>query len=192
MASEITVQTIRGPASGANANKILIPAGQTLDASNGFVPPAGSVIQVVSSVKTDSQSTTSTSYVDVTGLSVSITPTSASSKILVQVCINDVSQSAGALVAFNLLRDSTTVTSNTTGGLTDTYDAWFGAGGSTAETSRQRGSGSLSVLDTPSSTSSLTYKVQMRVNTDTGWINRWALNTDLAAVSSITLMEIAG
>jgi len=161
-------------------------------AASGAWAPAGTVLQVVSAIKTDGQSTTSTSYVDVTGLSVAITPTSASSKILVQVCINDASQSAGALVAFNLLRDSTTVTSNTGGGLTDTYDAWFGAGGSTAETSRQKTSGSLSVLDTPSSTSSLTYKVQMRVNSDTGWINRWANNADLAAVSSITLMEIAG
>ena len=175
----------------AYVNQILPKDGSQVSIPN-FAPIAGSVLQVVSAVKTDAQSTTSTAYVDVTGLSVAITPTSASSKILVQVCINDPSQSAGALVAFNLLRDSTTVTSNTSGGLTDTYNAWFGAGGSTAETSRQRGSGSLSVLDTPSSTSSLTYKVQMRVNSDTGWINRWANNADLAAVSSITLMEIAG
>lgn len=52
MASELIVQTLRGPASGANANKIIVPSGQTLDASAGFVPPAGAVVQVATSNKT--------------------------------------------------------------------------------------------------------------------------------------------
>lgn len=47
MASEIEVQTLKGPSGGANANKVLIPSGHTLDARNGFVAPAGSVIQSV-------------------------------------------------------------------------------------------------------------------------------------------------
>jgi hypothetical protein len=46
MASELTVQTLRGPTSGANANTILIPSGQLLDASAGFVAPAGHMIQI--------------------------------------------------------------------------------------------------------------------------------------------------
>ena len=46
MASELTVQTLRGPTSGANANTILIPSGQVLDASAGFVAPAGHMIQI--------------------------------------------------------------------------------------------------------------------------------------------------
>jgi len=50
MASEITVQTIKGPTSGANANKVIIPSGQTLDASNGFVAPSGHVIGVAHAV----------------------------------------------------------------------------------------------------------------------------------------------
>jgi len=37
MASELTVQTLRGPTSGANANKVLIPSGHTLDASGGTI-----------------------------------------------------------------------------------------------------------------------------------------------------------
>ena len=48
MAGTLTVQNIECPSSGANANKIIIPSGQTLDASEGFVPPAGHVVQVVS------------------------------------------------------------------------------------------------------------------------------------------------
>jgi hypothetical protein len=53
-------------------------------AASGAWAPAGAVIQVVNAISTTQVSTTSTSYVD-TGLTASITPTSASSKILVIV-----------------------------------------------------------------------------------------------------------
>ena len=49
MASELIVQTLKGPTSGANANKVIIPSGQTLDASSATVtvtPTAGQVVQV--------------------------------------------------------------------------------------------------------------------------------------------------
>jgi hypothetical protein len=56
-------------------------------ATSGTLPkarlPAGSVLQVVSTEKVDTFSTTSGSFVDVTGLSVSITPTSATSNVFV-------------------------------------------------------------------------------------------------------------
>jgi hypothetical protein len=44
---------------------------------------AGAVLQVISTTKTDTFSVTNSDFVDVTGLSVTITPTSATSKILV-------------------------------------------------------------------------------------------------------------
>ena len=48
MASDLTVQTIRGPGSGANANKVIIASGQTLDASAASInPPTGSVVQKI-------------------------------------------------------------------------------------------------------------------------------------------------
>ena len=59
---------------------------------------SGSVIQVASTSKTDPFSTSSTSFVDVTGLSVSITPTSTSSKILV---LGYVHTSVSGDIAFN-------------------------------------------------------------------------------------------
>ena len=46
MAGTLTVQNLQGPSSGANANKIIVPSGQTLDASNGsFTPSADQVVQ---------------------------------------------------------------------------------------------------------------------------------------------------
>ena len=49
------------------------------------IPAGGKILQVLQTVKTDTFTTTSTSFVDVTGLSVSITPATTSSKILILV-----------------------------------------------------------------------------------------------------------
>ena len=59
----------------------------TID-SNGKALMPGHVVQVVQGEKAGTHTSTSTSYVDITGLSASITPTSTSSKILVQWSVN--------------------------------------------------------------------------------------------------------
>jgi hypothetical protein len=148
------------------------------------------VIQVVNSVLTSSFSTTSTSYVN-TGLSASITPQSTTSKILVLVSLNGLGQSAGYIGVFNLLRNGSTVVNNTGGGETQTFAGWVGAGG--INNNRMMDSATISYLDSPSSTSSLTYSVQMRQDAGgTGTLNSWQINSDAGAVSTITLMEISG
>jgi len=63
MASEIIVQTIKGPTSGANANKVIIPSGQTLDASAAtVVPSSGNVVQVVTQTDNSSASWTGSAW----------------------------------------------------------------------------------------------------------------------------------
>ena len=84
MASELIVQTIQGPSSGANANKVLIPSGHTLDVSGGtLVPNAGAVVQHVTSdiTATASISTSTTSWFDLT--TVNITPRFNNSVMLI-------------------------------------------------------------------------------------------------------------
>ena len=98
--SKIIVIDLAGPAS--SSNKIFIASGSELDIANssgtinlavdaGDIASgtlanarlaAGTIIQVKYASKTDTQLITSTSYADITDLSVSITPTSTSSKIL--------------------------------------------------------------------------------------------------------------
>jgi len=155
----------------------------------------GKVLQVKQSTKTDCFSTSSTSMVDITGFSVSITPSSSSSKILVMVHVGILSNSSGSGSLVNLLRDSTNLISNTSGGSADTYNAWnaAGGGGMTNNDRKYNASPSISYLDSPSSTSSLTYKCQLSVNNGStyGYLNQWSLNTDHAAVSTITVMEIS-
>ena len=155
---------------------------------SGIVLPAGSVLQVINSVKADTQSTASTSYVDVTSLTVTITPTSATSKILVRANVNNVSDSAGYGVYINLLRGSTTLTYNTAGGSATTYTSWATGGGGDSRVTR---SCSIDYLDSPATTSATIYKIQMLSPGGTAYINSWAVNRDIASVSSITVMEIA-
>lgn len=156
---------------------------------------AGRVLQVIQTVKTDAFTTTSTSMTDITGFSVSITPRSTSSKILVMVNVSMLSNNGGWGSLINLLRDSTNLTSSSIGGSADTYNAWnVGGGGGMSNNERKYNSPSISFLDSPSSTSSLTYKCQLQVNggSTTAYFNRWGLNTDHAGVSTITVMEIQG
>lgn len=180
MASEITVQTIRGPASGANANKILIPAGQTLDASNGFVPPAGSVLQVVSATINSSTSTTSTSFIN-TPITLSITPSSSSNKIFIMVSTPIYSQSGGTYAArFTLFRGDVTGVNLSNGGL-DFANIWSGSGQLSIHLS-------MSFLDTPNTTSAQTYTVGMRSEGN----SQAAEVMSSGRSATITLMEIAG
>tara|TARA_R100000908_G_scaffold63698_1_gene45400 strand:+ start:533 stop:1072 length:540 start_codon:yes stop_codon:yes gene_type:complete len=172
---------------GANAITGTIPT--------SVAPGKGKVLQVVQTTKTDAFATTSTSMVDITGFSVSITPSSTSSKILVLVTIGILSNSGAYGAYVNLLRDSTNLISNSDGGNADTKNAWTTGGGSLAsDANRQKIAPSIYYLDSPSSTSSLTYKCQMCTDggSTTAYFNRWGLNNDHAGASTITVMEIGG
>jgi hypothetical protein len=142
---------------------------------------AGSVLQVVNVVKLTSFSTTSTSYVDITGLTASITPSSTNSKILVLVTLARGGSNVGAI---NLLRGATNLLQPTTV-----------QGYSSSSTNYSASDGiapaPIICLDSPSSVSAVTYTCQIKTNTGTIYIgNRSA--ADMEMVSTITLMEIAG
>ena len=147
-------------------------------------PTNGTVLQVVSTTKTDVFSMTSTvTYTDVTGLSVSITPKSSSSKILVSVFITNGNTGANHN-NFNLLRGST----NLAQPAADTYASTIGSSfGSNSDFLVA----SFSHLDSPSTTSSVTYKIQARVSGGTLYVNRRGDLSNVTAASSITVMEIA-
>lgn len=161
-------------------------AGIAATALSGQVPdanaPSGSVIQVVNGLLSTAFSTTSTSFVDI-GLSASITPTSTSSKILAIVNLNGVHSSDTSYnVYFTLIRNSTNLTN------VSLSNGW---GMRTGQSNGRWGSDSISYLDSPSSTSATTYKIQLA--SEGG--GRTAYVSDVNsfnALSTITLMEIAG
>jgi hypothetical protein len=76
MVGTLTVQNLQGPTSGANANKVIVPSGQTLDASGGtLVPSAGAVVQTVkwNPVVSTTTSVANTVWVDLATTSMSFT-----------------------------------------------------------------------------------------------------------------------
>jgi len=151
----------------------------------------GKVLQVVSTSKTDTFSTSSASYVDVTGLSASITPSATSSKVLVIVSAN-VSNAAGSSVIGQLVRDGSAIHVGDASGKANQQQASFM---SYENNGTQTDTKIISFLDSPSSTSALTYGLQInRGNGGTAYINR--SSGDEAQVysartaSSITVMEV--
>jgi hypothetical protein len=153
--------------------------------------PAGSVLQVVSTTKTDTFSTPSVSFVDITGLSVSITPTSTSSKILIIFSLPASSSSSAAWYC-NLVRNSTNiVVGDAAGSRVQTTVSSYSA------PATQSFPMSFQYRDSPSATSATTYKLQLRAqSTFTAYVNRTTTDTDNSVyqrtTSTITVMEIAG
>lgn len=157
--------------------------------------PAGTVLQVVQTVKTDTFSTTSSSYVDITGLSVSITPTSSSNKILVMfngMIGNSDATSSSTIV--QLVRGSTAICiGDASGSRTRASSATWTASGTVQD--RIVGQMNNTFLDSPNTTSSTTYKLQIKAGGATAYVNRGGYDADENRVpltaSTITVMEIA-
>ena len=154
----------------------------------------GKVLQVVSTAKTDTFSSSTGSFIDVTGLSVSITPSSTSNKILIFSDIHYGTNANLGYAFFKLVRASTDIYLGDAAG---SRIRGFGGGGSTdAATLTQL---STVFLDSPSTTSSTTYKIQIYNQNAASYavyVNRTYNDTDNTsysrAASSITVMEIAG
>jgi len=142
--------------------------------------PAGSVLQVVEGVRTSIVGTTSTSLVTV-GLSASITPASSSNTVLVTVYLNGVYAESSSAALFELYRGGGSIAY-----LNDITGYHIPSGANNGEST------AISYLDSPSSTSSLTYEVYMRSsNGNQIYINNYATGNNRTR-STITLMEIAG
>jgi len=159
------------------------------------------ILQVVSTTKTDTFSastdndgTPNDQFVDVTGLTATITPTSADSKVLVMVDLT-ASSAGGVGATYRIERDGTPI-----GVGTSTSNRQAATGAATHASAGVVASGSSTFLDSPASTSALTYGVAVANNesnssTITVYVNRGQTDTDAAAqqrtTSSITLMEVS-
>jgi hypothetical protein len=177
-------------------------AGTLTTSSRGIAKasmPAGTVLQVVNTFKSDTTSATSAAtldtWVDITGMSVTITPSSSSNKILILYTLN-INAASGESVAIQFLRNSTAVGNGDAASnrLVCFADTRMGASG---QFEMQIYSGTF--LDSPATTSSTTYKIQWRKPYDNGntpiYLNRSYDDTDNndrpRGSSSITVMEIA-
>jgi limonene-1,2-epoxide hydrolase len=150
------------------------------------------IVQIQSATKTDTFTTTSGTPADITGLSVSITPRSVSNKIFVVATVSGMSE-AGVNDAFlQLVRDSTALCIGDAAGSRTRCTTTFNkiAGGSLFNAP-------MSYLDSPNTTSSTTYKVQIWKNAASGgtvFVNRTDTDSNSAAyprtASTITVFEV--
>jgi hypothetical protein len=150
--------------------------------------PAATIVQVKNVFKNNAFSTTSTSYTDITGLTVNITPTSATNKILVIANVTLANAGDGS-TGVRLLRGATVIGSAS--GQTGFYAGFPSRFISSADWAMRyslTSAGSFSYLDSPASTSAQTYKIQMIAGASAALVNKSVY--DGYAVSSITLMEV--
>ncbi len=156
----------------------------------------GKIAQVVQAVKTDTFTSSSGSLTDITGMSAAITPSASSSKVLVTVVMNVGVTAADRYSVFQLVRGSTAIclgdasSSRTRGSFAHVR---VDANGSANEVETK----TITFLDSPSTTSATTYKMQGLVQTDSSpsfTVNRSGADADAAhgfrVASSITLMEV--
>jgi hypothetical protein len=151
----------------------------------------GKVLQVVQTVKTDTASTSSQSFVDVPGMSVTLTPMATSSKVLVLVQFSGNNSAHGSI---KLLRGSTDIFIGDAGSGSATRTTFQASSNSVWDVQNF----SATYLDSPNTTSATTYKLQWAVPWSASYV--WYLNRATnddgnsytgRTVSSMTVMEIA-
>ena len=174
-------------ATGTASNSTFLRGDNSWAAAGG-----GKILQVVTATKSDTFTTTNTSMTDITGLTVNITPAATSSKILVLSAVKgsqDVNAGRGYL---RLMRDSTAIFVGDTAASRLRGSGSFWSGHSTVASPTV----SSCYVDSPSSTSALTYKWQGARSAGTGtfFINRTEADGDetgqIRMASTITVMEI--
>jgi len=165
----------------------IVPVGGLPSGSNG------GIIQVKQTVKTDTFSAANGSTVDITGLSVSITPSSSSNKVLVTYDTN-VSMANGSYHAhIFLVRGSTKIFLGDAEGSRTRASNFVISGND--------GNGGIyyypvhgEFLDSPATTSATTYKIQLLGQNNTMYVNRTQYDSDATGVnrivSQITAKEI--
>jgi hypothetical protein len=148
-------------------------SGKTITLPSGA---GGKIVQVRSVVKNDQFSTTSTSFADVTDLSVEITPSSSSNKILVIAQINTGTNNTGADNFIRILRGASTTVLNDflvrQGAVSDAKSYVF------------------LHLDNPATTDPTTYKIQAKVESNTLYVNTRNAADMTTGSSSIVLLEV--
>ena len=189
------------PGSDGSANQVLKTDGSgnlSFAADQG-----GKILQVKNAIKTDTQSVTNNTFTDITGLSISITPSSSSNKILFRGYVSLGTQ-ANTVMAVKIFRDSTEIGKSTANSTTANNSTATAAGlnvsSVTSSVKSQIHQLQFEVLDSPNTTSAVTYKVQFaeislyQYASVTVYVNRTYFTPSASlhgVISSVTAMEVA-
>ena len=163
------VQTVNPPNASVGTSQ-LVDNSVTYAKASGF----GKVLQVVTATETTQRTTTSNSFVTASNtLTVNITPSSTSNKILLLGSFAMHMNTSSHLATFTVYRDSTNLGHSTYG-----FGYTYSTGGNPANTN------ALTFLDSPSSSSALTYQVYIKASGGTAFIST------NGATSTLTALEI--
>lgn len=179
---------LQAPAVSGSTTLTLPTTTGTLVTSNAM--PTGSVLQVVQTVKTDTYSSAPGAvWTDITGLSVAITPSSSSNKVMIFFSVHGTTAN---LSYVRIVRDSTAIGIGETSG--SRVSCTVGSFSNTGDNNRCYEFGT-NFLDSPATTSSVTYKLQVQCETsNTFYLNRSIADQNNTAgfrpISQITVMEI--
>lgn len=169
-------------------------AGDVLTAANmNLLRGAFRILQVVSTTKTDTFSVASSTYTDVTGLSVSITPSATSSQVLVFASVAQGQGTADVIATMQLVRGTTAICIGDAASNRRRSSAAFFAVATGGTNQLQQNS--IVFLDSPATTSATTYKIQVQASSGTTYVNRTGTDTDNTAfprtASNITVLEVS-
>ena len=161
---------------GVGANNTVLTADSTAATGMKWASPTSKVVQIVTATTNTQTTNATTTYADTT-LTATITPTSASNKVLVFVSQNGLGKTGGTTLSYTLqlLRTATNLATfvNTGGIATGVADVYTN-------------SASFAYLDSPATTSATTYKTQIKASSATYAVHVQYYNPD----SSIVLMEV--
>ena len=144
----------------------------------------GKVLQIQSTQGINEFSSTSSSFVDVTGLSLTITPSSSSNKILLLCNVNTYQ---GSTESYFAMRWERAISGGATTGLGHgTYGQSFAR---SAVANDFWGGVGMTYFDSPSTTSEITYQVQ---GSNTGGSTNFQISVNSTSTSNIMALEIAG
>ena len=193
--------SLQAPSSSSNNRVFTIP--DVADGTIATTATAGKILQVKNAIKTDTQSVTNGTFTDITGLSISMTPSSSSNKILFRGYVA-VSGNENSTPTIKIFRDSTEIgksTADSTAANNSTATGKFLNISSVTSTGRQlMRQLQFEVLDSPNTTSATTYKVQFAethlyiYGSTTVYINRPYSGMGAeqhGVISSVTAMEVA-
>jgi len=190
--------SFQAPSSTGDDRIITLPTtadGTVLTTTN---PKAGNIIQVVSTAKTDTASTNSSTFADV--FTVAITPTTASSKFLLFGDLKIGYNNYQAAIFWKFVR--TVSSSDTDLFIGDSDGSRTRCTWGTEEPSSNSDNAKYELhttngtfLDTPNTTSAITYKVKWKAEQQTAYLNRSGHDSNTIAypraASSLTVMEVA-
>ena len=166
-----------------------LPAGSVTSATlaDGV---GGKILQVKQALKTDVQAITSTSFTDISGLSLDITPSSSSNKILVSytVTVGHDTHTQNTLQLVRQVSSSDTVI-HPVAYNQGTSIQFFGS----SNAGWDRGVMSYQILDTPSTTSVVNYRLRTYIYSASyiQYVNRCHNSTNNTGSSTLTVMEIS-